>query len=246
MDLTDLNKLDNVILYKYFSIKNLGYLIDNSKLYIDKIDSWEDCYENFFLKCNFIKDGYNVEADNLIPGVFGQSWTTKKESDAMWRIYSNDKCGIKIKTTAKKLFKVYYIDDECMANTWFGKVKYDSMQDIINSVEGKIKQQMLYEVFQYTFPETEFMKRTEFWHEEEFRVVVMLDSQRINKHKGCRRLAYNIDVSDFIDEFCLDPRLSDTEFDEQKEKLIKLGVNGNKIIKSNLYDFKPYTFKISD
>ncbi len=242
----DLNDLDTIFLYKYFSIQNLKYIHNNNKLYIDKIvESWEDCYENFFLKCNFFTcDNIPLTAKNQIPGIFGQSWTTKNESDAMWRIYSNNKRGVKIKTTAKKLFNALYIDDECMANTWFGKVQYDTMDNFKNILKRKIQQQDFQGVFQYTLPATEFMKRKEFAHEEEFRVIVMLDSERTNQFKQYKRLAYNIDVNNFVDEYCLDPRLSDTELEVLKQELVAMGANRDKIIKSNLYSFQPFKFHL--
>lgn len=244
---SDINDLSKTPLYKYFSIENLSYLLKARKLFIDKIEKWDDCYENFFLKCQFSIDGRYVDAKSLIPGIFGQSWTMKQESDAMWRIYSGNKTGVKIKTNALKLFKVLYVDDECMANTWFGNVKYDTMKNFQTYIEGLISKQSSTEVFQFILPETEFMKRTEFDHEGEFRIVVMLDSNQTKQYQQYERLAYNIiDIDNFIEEICLDPRLTDTEFDSQKQQLENLGVDKNKIVKSKLYDFTPFPISLQN
>lgn len=239
--------LYDIKLYKYFSLKNLEHLIKDKMLFIERVESWDDSYENFFLKCNFyLDDNTLLSAKSQIPGIFGQSWTTKKESDAMWRIYSNDKTGIKIKTNALKLFKALYIDDSCMANTWLGKVRYDKMKKFETELYTLIRDYQSYEVFRDIFPETEFMKREEFEHEEEFRVITTLDSKQTETYKECKRLAYNININDFIEEYCLDPRLNDDEFKQLKEKLISKGIEANKIIKSELYNFIPFDFCLKD
>lgn len=238
--------LYDIKLYKYFSLKNLEHLIKDKMLFIERVESWDDSYENFFLKCNFDFDNMHVSAKSLIPDIFGQSWTTKKESDAMWRIYSNDKTGIKIKTNALELFKALYIDDSCMASTWFGKVRYNLMENFKTELLTRIKNHHSYEVFRDIFPETEFMKREEFEHEEEFRVIITLDSEQTETYKECKRLAYKININDFIEEYCLDPRLNDYEFKRRKEELISKGIEANKIIKSELYNFIPFHFYLND
>lgn len=243
MNLNNLNDLSEIPLYKYFSIENLEHLIKNSCLFIDKInESWEDCYENFFLKCNFMINDTLSSGDKLISGIFGQSWTTKEESDAMWRIYSKEKTGIKIKTNAFKLFKALYIDDSCMANTWFGKVEYNTMDNFKTNLDSLISTNNSSDVFQQILPKTEFMKRNEFEHEAEFRVIIMLDSEQLKGYKQYKRLAYHIDEN-FIEEFCLDPRLSEEKFQQYKDKLINLGIK-SEIIQSKLYNFEPYTFNL--
>ena len=88
-----------------------------------------------------MEDKTPVDAQNNIPGVFGQSWTTREETDAMWRIYSKEdktgginnsriQYGVRIKTTARKLLNVIYTDDLSMANIWIGKVRYMSEAEI--------------------------------------------------------------------------------------------------------------------
>jgi len=245
LGIKNLEELSDIPLYKYFSLNNLSYMLNGKKLFVDNISkSWEDCYENFFLKSYFNLHNQPLGTDNLIPSFFGQSWTTKTESDAMWRIYSSDKNGIRIKTNAKKLFDAIYINDKAMANTWFGKVKYDIMQNFYQELNNEIQQQEAYQVFQFTLPKTQFMKRKEFDHEDEFRLIVMMDSEETVKYNQYKRIAYNIDIDDFIEEYCLDPRLLDGEFETQKQKLITLGADSNKIIKSNLYYFKPFVFDL--
>ena len=122
-------KADNVInldldtpIYKYIPFKYLKLMIQKSNLYFGRVCSWEDVYENWFLKEQMVlPSGEKGSATDLIQGVFGQSWTLQEESDAMWRIYSKvdkkqpddylDDTAVRIKTTGRKLFDVIYTDD---------------------------------------------------------------------------------------------------------------------------------------
>lgn len=60
------------------------------KLYFSHPSRWEDPYETH------IKHGYDH-------AVFAQCWSTASRSDAMWRIYSPDYLGVRLRTTEKKL-----------------------------------------------------------------------------------------------------------------------------------------------
>ena len=77
-------------IYKYIPFKYLKLMIQKSNLYFGRVSSWEDVYENWFLKEQMVlSSGEKGRATDLIQGVFGQSWTLQEESDAMWRIYQN-------------------------------------------------------------------------------------------------------------------------------------------------------------
>lgn len=244
LDNDAIDNLERIDLYKYLSFESMGHILKQKKIFLNKVDEyWEDCYENFLLKCSFkTKEGL-IQPTNFINSIYGMSLTTLHESDAMWRIYSN-KSGIKIKTNAKKLFSTIFLDEECYAKSWFGVVNYNTMEDIWLKISNKIpKPSDIVDIFCNIFPETEFMKRKEFEHEKEFRVIFMLDSKQTKKFSFIKRLAFSIDIDDFIEEYCLDPRLNDTEYENQKELLIKLGADKRKIKKSNLYTFTPFEFE---
>lgn len=58
---------------------------------------------------------------------YGQCWSLTKDSDAMWRIYSNHKDGVRIKTTVGKLISELEQTRGMIAVVpYFGKVKYYS------------------------------------------------------------------------------------------------------------------------
>ena len=251
--LDDIKKaLETISLYKYIDIDGLGYWLKDNKLYWNRVsDSWEDPYENYFLKETFVlEDGKLMGADNNIPGVFGQSWTMREETDAMWRIYSKEDgngvvngskvyTGVRIKTTASKLLDVIYTSGSSMANLWIGKVKYLTEEQINKTLEGGITD--IATSLAYSF----FNKRVEFEHEHEFRAIKLMDSEAIGNTLQYKRIAFPIEDMDcFIDSFVLDPRLSDANFAVLEKKLESMGASPAKISKSQLYHFSPINVKV--
>lgn len=238
---TDESQIQSLNLYKFMSIKSLGFLLNSSKLYIDRISSWDDSYENYFLKEDIyvksLKAKLNLKAN--CPDFFGQCWTSCPESDAMWRIYSYKKDGVRIQTSAKKLLDALYIDDTCMADIWIGNVEYHTQNALHRIAKQICKALPTYEICREFIPKSQFLKRKEFSHEKEFRVVKMLDSSESARWANHKRLAFDIDVNAFIDSYLLDPRLTDKEYKTMCKKLIKMGADPAKIRKSDLYAYSP-------
>lgn len=234
-------------IYKFFPLKYISTLLQGN-LYVGKVAAWEDVYENFLFKQNFsLVDGTPVKADNLIKCNFGQSWTLSDETDAMWRIYSDihhgsesDPLGniaIRIKTTARKLFNAVYIDDKCMASTYIGAVTYLSQIEL-NDWLSKLYLETSSNLAR-TMAKSLFMKRIEFLHEHEVRIIISYaqDDSRV-KEKG---ITFAINPANFIDEYLIDPRLVNTVREKEVQKrLIGLGSDETKIQTSQLYHFNPY------
>lgn len=253
-------KLQGLELYKIIDIKNLQYILADNKLYVDKVSSWEDPYENFFLKANHQSPKYDFSAEHWSPYIFGQSWSLKPESDAMWRIYSrpgkdnefvkskngwkeNMRCftGVRLKTAADRLLDACYVDDSSMALLWMGKVLYADEQQIWSHLQQVIKDSSNYNDI---FGQSYFYKRKEFDHEEEFRMVYSFSTEYRNEPQKCAdRISFPINVPNFIDEFMLDPRIDSDSEEFLKKLLINMGVDQSKIVKSDLYSFKGMKFQ---
>ena len=58
-------------------------------------EKWDDPFENFILKSDRVSRR----------GWYGQCWTWQRASDAMWRIYSGDKNGVRMRSTPAKLLE---------------------------------------------------------------------------------------------------------------------------------------------
>ena len=78
-------------------------MLETKVLRLDNIKKWEDVYENFVDKEDI--NLLNSSREEMMPTVYyGQSWTTREESDAMWRIYSNAGSAVRVKTVYPLLF----------------------------------------------------------------------------------------------------------------------------------------------
>lgn len=239
------DEFKNMTLYKFYNFNSLKILLTNSMLYIDRVNTWEDVYENFFLKAHFFSKTYNTSIDTseIANAVFGQSWTYAPETDAMWRIYSQNKTGVRIQTNVIKLFTSIFVDDECIADTWLGKVEYNSEEDMNDFIVRETETDPN-SIWRNLMPYSQFLKRSEFEHEKEFRIIKMLDSSTAESAKQYKRLAFKININDFIESYLLDPRLDGKTFEQQKQALVNLGADPQKISKSSLYSFRPLKITI--
>ena len=180
-------------LCRYFSFESFVNLIETKMLTFTKVSNWEDPWENelsrYKLKSNGeIKDtGYS--ADQYF---FGQCWTEKIESDAMWRIYSENKSGVKVKTKIKNL--------KAISNTrrlGVEKVVYFSnwkeLPDLTKNDNSR------YQTVKY--------KRSAFSHEEEVRFIVHpQDTTDGNDYHETSHINLPVNITEFIKEIEIDPR----------------------------------------
>jgi hypothetical protein len=95
-------------IYRIFSFERLKQIFDEQQLTLVKPSLWDDPFENFILNSTGrLPDGrvFEIRFRNTF---YGQCWSLTRESDAMWRIYSPDKNGVKVKTTIRKLFSSFF------------------------------------------------------------------------------------------------------------------------------------------
>lgn len=237
-----LNGLDlDKPIYKYIPLKYVLEMFKSKKLYMSKVSSWEDTYENFYLKQDFRVKGMMLRANHLADQVYGQSWTLQNESDAMWRIYSNIKkindVAIKVKTTSRKLFDAIYTDDACMATTSIGLVQY-LYKNELNKWLKNLNLTGAQDFGKHVVPSM-YMKRKPFAHEMEVRPIVFLD------HNAGAGLLYDIDPNLLFDEYVIDPRLDNATATKVMTRLLKAVGDPKKVKQSLLYTFTPnvITFK---
>nr|WP_269090631.1 DUF2971 domain-containing protein [Aliarcobacter butzleri] len=159
----------------------------------------------------------------------------------MWRIYSPEKDGVRLKTTVGKLFRAVIDQQGIFADfgSYIGKVEYLSKEEI-------------QEYHKQTFSETLtngglasmlLRKRKAFSHEAEVRVLASLSSEYLHEYEdGLYQV--KIDFEHMFDQICLDPRLEKNDFESIKAKLEEK--TKTPIIQSDLYQFdlEPIRFDI--
>lgn len=227
-------------LFRIIPFDSLLQMLNEKKNTLVNTSKWEDVYENFMLKENFIVNGKTCTIADLSNKYFGQCWTTKASSDAMWRIYSPDKKSVRIKTTVGRLWDSVsaQMNDGRYA---VGKVQYISQsrieEDIINSSPFTL--QDLGDLMTLSL----FVKRSSFSHESEYRLIYVCSKESVDEGKMIKEVTIN--PQDFIMNIYFDPRADQSYIDRCKKILTKaFGYPIERIHKSTLYDFKPCSITV--
>jgi hypothetical protein len=102
-------KTEELSLYKYMSFPQFISMIEFKQLYLTKISLWEDTYEGYdgvkrleVLLDSIVKSTMQNPikqiANLVLNSTYAQSWTYQsQESDALWKEYSEDGLGVRIK-----------------------------------------------------------------------------------------------------------------------------------------------------
>lgn len=176
-------------LYRIISLETFVDLIHNKHERYVRPVTWEDTYEGYLIselynplyKRKIIEDmyynvcphNYRATIDNLLKlehakwFVYGQSWASIRDSDAMWRIYSYNKHSIQIQTTEKRVKNILgeFSKDELKYEIKRVKYDVDAEDDILHGQIMQLKQTCsTYEPFLH--------KRKAFRHEYEIRILL--------------------------------------------------------------------------
>lgn len=229
----------DLVIYKYLPFNFLLQILATNTIIIKGVQNWEDDYENFLSKVILeYKNGDKTSLSHFIPSFYGQCWTKLRESDAMWRIYSIKNLGIRIKSSVNKLLKVSYNESLAEKETTIlrriGLVEYKNENEILKYINDKKP----FIQGRFDLLESLFIKRTEFNHEEEIRLIIHKIINFEDEVKGAipKNITLDIEINNFIDEITFDPRLNEIEFLNYRRILKKLGYM-NEINQSKLYKF---------
>src|SRR5258708_22613962 len=94
----------NTKLYRYINIESFISFVETKLFRLSNINSWDDKWEVILSKIPVVNDEDKVIVPlySFYQQIYGQCWSLKKESDAMWRIYSPHKTGLQIETSVDK------------------------------------------------------------------------------------------------------------------------------------------------
>lgn len=226
-------------IYQILPFKYAKMILTNKEIRFNNVFShWDDPYELFLFKQNIFVEGTPLTIKDFDKRHYGQCWSLNKDTDAMWRIYSPQKEGVRLKTTIGKMIEVLNqvrgMFEACPA---FGLVKYvdkkyliDYLRDIEKGGSGRF--------FEKIF-DSLFYKRKEFSHEKEVRFIVKTGDVVYNKCQFVEGdfLNLKVDPKRFIEEIALDPRLDNDEVERIKNELLVIN-NSIPVYQSDLYSFE--------
>ncbi|EKN3458395.1 DUF2971 domain-containing protein [Yersinia enterocolitica] len=166
-------------------------------------------------------------ANKIIKGITVSCWhSNKNESEAMWKIYSENNNGIAIKTSTSSIVSAMKDNDDKRL-IHFGLVKYI---DYHNAELGPKD----YVVDGHTSP---LLKRDSFSHENEARLFIMADVD-IKKPLETKIEAkfVKVNINDLIELIYISPFAKEPYVSSVYSICQRYGVDRNKIIKSTLLE----------
>jgi hypothetical protein len=201
----------DVPIYRIFSKQRFLDLLASGQNGLVNPSKWEDPFENFFLRSLVVgPGGERISIRDLAADWYGQCWTYNNDTDAMWRIYSHTKDGVKVGTTVRKLFARFYDPGDRFADLKFfcGKVGYYTENEIATFMGRITFEDVAFGGQATKFAELLCVKREAFAHEREIRLLF----QDTDPKRGAGGVVqFDFDMNATCDEVVLDPRLSDTD-----------------------------------
>jgi len=224
--------------YRIFSLERFLEILERKCLTLVSPAAWEDPFENFIY--HYFKKQYpgpnrlmRWYGGNLV----GQCWTQHRETDAMWRIYSPGKNGIKVRVSASSLLHSLtnsISDTSPPFNCHLGKVIYSTKKELTKLIVNPDLENNLLRNANSSYLRALYLlhKRKEFSHEKEVRLIYEFNSTSELRDESLYDIP--IDPNSFFEGIVLDPRMSDTEFKMYSSGIRSLGYKG-RITHSSLY-----------
>lgn len=241
MNIAD-SELDKPI-YRIISLERLLELFVTEETTLVKPKLWEDVFENFILKSPVKLRNGEIAEYNYYDRLYGQCWTLHKASDAVWRIYSSDKQGLRIQATIRKLADSLRNAQTSLAEfkCGIGKVEYLSDKKLMNVANSTFDDSGIgvEEIFKSLL-----VKRRAFVHEREVRALYHeIDDGAFSSDL----YHYKIDPHELIDQIMIDPRRSYEEFCSIKKIIQNATGFRGEIKRSLLYTLpKKITLNVTD
>lgn len=245
----------DVPIYRVISVERFFELFKTNINTLVAPTLWEDPFEYFLSKTEITIDG---KRKWMNPRVWGQCWTTRiRKTDAMWRIYTPFKNGVKIRTTPRKLIESFMqskqikdlsikaevnneqrlpinpIEEEL--TLYCGRIEYLPVKKIIDT-------EFLRNLLQDKNKNILFVKRLEFKHESEFRLVFEHLAHYLMSFDESL-FSYRFDFIKNIDEIVFDPRMDKTLVEAYSQYIKSQGYTGT-ASQSSLYSLPTNKFNL--
>lgn len=199
-------------IFRIISIDRLFQLFTEKHNVLVNPKRWDDPFENFIMNSLIeFKSGIQISI-GFRENVYGQCWTKTRESDAMWRIYSPEKNGVRIATTPRKLLNAL---NNCSNNPknecFIGKVKYLTTKKLKSLLE-KEGAELVLNKNGTGLAQSLLLKRTPFKHENEIRLIY----NSFGKFQG-EMIKIEVEPLELLDDIVFDPRIEYEKFKQYKK-----------------------------
>lgn len=182
--------------YRYLSFEAFVAFNETRRTLLTNVNEWEDQWEAILAKVPTIDERGNPTPPSYSfhQDTFGQCWTLLDESDAMWRIYSPTRTGLRIKTTVGHFRMIRGVH-----RAHVGRVSYfDTVPELLAMTEQRASP------FDFAL-----VKRAAFRHESEVRYLTNGQFLADRVSITAARVALPLDPAAFIEGVTVDPRADD-------------------------------------
>ncbi len=221
------NISENKYLYRIMRFDHAVQVL-KGKLFFSHPSQWEDPYETH------VKHSYDH-------AIFAQCWTTASMSDAMWRIYSPNFLGVRLRTRVGKLTQAMqaYTANNKGFKRRLEKVKYLSQADYKKET---VQLESLMTDSDFTSPslgaDLLCIKRSAFEHESEVRAILFNSNAERKEGGVLKGITVDFDGIDLIDSILFDPRAPDEICHAMRHYLKEVLKFPGAVRKSKLYTVK--------
>ena len=192
---TDTELKPETKLYRYVALEAFLAFIETKRTVLTNINIWDDKWEVILSKIPNVDEEGNPDPPlySFHQELFAQSWSLVDESDAMWRIYSPNRNGLRLQSSVAKFSLI-----DGVKRSYLGEVVYfETVQELLTLAKSR----------RSSFHEALF-KRTAFQHEREVRLLT--HAQFLEEFEpGSTHISLSLDPSAFIEGIAIDPRAED-------------------------------------
>lgn len=231
--------------YKYCSLDIVLEIfrkkIGNQKIRFVEPPYWDDQFESRFYNANYKKVNNN---QNYTPKLYATCFTPRKESEPAWQIYNRGKEGLGKRCVQFKFNRIK-LRQELVKNLKNctiveGVVEYKSRYEIEHlhfSLDEKGKPNESYQTYFSNFSLDNYislllLKRTAFEHEQEVRIFIIYDDDKLSKKASNKAKAGHKDVLidwlNVLEGVKVDKECEQIEIDLLQDLIYKLIDNSGK------------------
>lgn len=182
-------------LYRYLGLEALLAFLETRRTVLTNVNNWDDKWEVILSKIPNVDAEGNPDPPlySFHQELFAQSWSLVEESDAMWRIYSPGRTGLRLQSSVSKFNLI-----GGLKRAYLGAVVYfDTVEDLLSKAKSR----------RSSFHEA-LLKRAAFQHEREVRFLT--HAQFLDHfERGSTHISLPLDPSAFIEGITIDPRAED-------------------------------------
>lgn len=171
--------LDDAI-YRILPVSFLTQDVANGTLTLRRVIAWEDTHEAAYFRRELpAQTGELVGMEELSKDWFGQCWSRRAESDAMWRIYNPDGASVRIETTPRALMTALFqrriarnpsFADSSYISLYVGEVTYHAAKEFERLMATPAEEHVL-QSSGVGIAKMLCAKRDPFQHESEIRLL---------------------------------------------------------------------------